>query len=227
MGKANTFVGELLDHIFLNAALALIGDASGLQPAATVGSLYLALHTADPGAAGSQNTSEAAYTSYARVAIARSAGGFTRTSQTMSNTADVTFPAATGGSETETHWSLGTASSGAGKILYSGPLCTTPKLFTATTADTLTVPGNAFVVDDRVVCFLVVGTTLPTGITGGTVYWVKSVSGNDITLSTTQGGSTLDVTAAGGGKIALSKQLAVSNGHTPKVTAGVLTLTEG
>ena len=41
-------------------------------------SMYLALHTADPGELGnSQSTSEIAYTGYARVAIARSSSGFT------------------------------------------------------------------------------------------------------------------------------------------------------
>lgn len=227
MGKGNTFTQDLLDHLYLNTALALVGDASGLQPSATAGNLYMALHTADPGAAGAQNTSECAYTSYARVAIPRSGSGFTRTLQKITNFAEVAFPQCTGGSETATHWSIGTASSGAGKVLHTGPLSLNAVIFTATTADTLTCPAHTLVVDDRVVAYAVVGITLPTGITAGTIYWVKTVSGNDITLSTTQGGSTLDVTAAGGGKIALSKQLAISNGITPKVAAGVLGITEG
>jgi hypothetical protein len=227
MGKGNTFTQDLLDHVFLNTALALIGDASGLQPSATAGNLYLALHTADPGAAGAQNTSECAYTSYARTAVPRSGSGFSRTLQKITNVAEIAMPACTGGSETATHWSIGTASSGAGKVLWTGPLSLNAVIFTATTADTLTCPGHTLVVDDRVVFYAVVGITLPTGITAGTVYWVKTVSGNDITISTTQGGSTLDVTAAGGGKIALSKQLAISNGITPKVAAGVLGITEG
>jgi hypothetical protein len=227
MGKGNTYAGESLAHLYTNTALALVGDASGLQPSATAGSVYLALHTADPGAAGSQNTSECTWTGYARVAVARSGSGFTQTGQQVVNAADINFPACTGGSETATHWSLGTASSGAGKILHSGPLASGAKVFTATTADNITVPGNAFVVDDRVVFYSLPLVTMPSGITAGTVYWVKSVSGDVITISTTQGGSTLDITAAGGGKIALSKQLAISNGITPKVTAGQLVVTEG
>jgi hypothetical protein len=227
MGKSNTFAQEFLDHLYLNTTIPLVGDAAGLLASAVAGSVYLALHTADPGAAGVQTTSECAYTSYARTAVARSAGGFTRTGQVMSNTADINAPACTGGSETATHWSLGTASSGAGKILHSGPLASGAKIFTATVADTLTVPANAFVVDNRVVFYALPGVALPTGIVQGTVYWVKTVSGNDITISTTQGGATLDVTAAGGGKIALSSQLAISSGITPKVTAATLAITEG
>ena len=56
--------------MFNNTDFANIGDAGGLQNSATAGSLYVSLHTADPGEAGSQTTNEANYTSYARVAVA-------------------------------------------------------------------------------------------------------------------------------------------------------------
>lgn len=227
MGKGTTFAGELLDHIYRNATVPLIGDATGLLGAGTVGSVYAALHTADPGGGGSQNTSESAYTSYARVAIARSGAGFSLSGAALSNAASIDFPACTGGTETATHWSLGTASTGAGKILHSGPLAANGRVFTAEPGDTLYVPGNTLVVDDRVVFFAIPLIALPTGITAGTVYWVKTVSTNTITISTTQGGSTLDITAAGGGRLAQSKQLAISSGITPKIAASVLTITEG
>lgn len=122
MSKGNTFENELLLLVFNNTAIALIGDASGLQPSATAGSLYVALHTADPGEAGNQTTNEAAYTSYARVAVARSGAGWTVTGNAVTNAALVQFPQCTGSSETETHFSIGTAASGTGKILYRGAL---------------------------------------------------------------------------------------------------------
>ena len=122
MSKGNTFENELLLLVFNNTAIALIGDASGLQPSATAGSLYVALHTADPGEAGNQTTNEAAYTSYARVAVARSGAGWTVTGNAVTNAALVQFPQCTGSSETETHFSIGTAPSGTGKILYRGAL---------------------------------------------------------------------------------------------------------
>lgn len=75
MSMSNAFETSLLDHIFNNAAVANIGDAGGLQPSATAGSLYLSLHTGDPGEAGDQTTNETAYTNYARVAVVRTAGG--------------------------------------------------------------------------------------------------------------------------------------------------------
>ena len=122
MSKGNTFENELLLLIFNNDALPLIGDASGLQPSASDGSLYISLHTGDPGEGGNQTTSEAAYTSYARVAVARTTGGWTVSSNAVSNAALVQFPQCTGGSETLTHFAVGTASSSTGKILYKGAL---------------------------------------------------------------------------------------------------------
>lgn len=69
----------ILDLLFKNAASGLpgVGDATGPLPSATAGSLYIALHTADPGAGGDQTTSEATYTSYARVGVVRSGSGWT------------------------------------------------------------------------------------------------------------------------------------------------------
>jgi hypothetical protein len=122
MSKGNTFENDLMLHVFQNADIALIGDAAGLQNSATEGSLYVSLHTADPGEAGSQTTSESAYGSYARVAVARNNTAWTVSNNQASNTAAVTFPACTSGSETITYFAVGTASSGAGKLLYSGIL---------------------------------------------------------------------------------------------------------
>jgi hypothetical protein len=122
MSKGNTFENDLLLLIFNNTAAALIGDASGLQPSATAGSLYVSLHTADPGEAGTQTTNECAYTSYARVAVARSGAGWTVSGNAVTNAALVQFPQCTGGSETATHFAIGTASTSTGKILYKGAL---------------------------------------------------------------------------------------------------------
>lgn len=83
--------------------------------------LWLALHTADPGEAGTATTSESAYTSYARVAVSR-ATGFTVSGATVENAALVQFPISSGGSSTVTHVSIVTTSSGAGTIILSGAL---------------------------------------------------------------------------------------------------------
>lgn len=122
MSKSNTFENDLLQLIFNNVDVALIGDAAGLQNSATAGSLYVSLHTADPGEAGAQNTSETAYTNYARVAVARTVGGWTVSGSTVSNAALVQFPQCGVTGATLTHFGVGTDSSGAGKLLYSGAL---------------------------------------------------------------------------------------------------------
>lgn len=92
-----------------------------LQGSSSAGSFYIALHTASPGQTGTQATNEAAYTSYARVAVARTSGAWTVTGSnptTAENAAAVTFPAATGGSETETFASIGSLTSGAGVVYF-------------------------------------------------------------------------------------------------------------
>lgn len=122
MSKSNAFETSMLGLIFNNTDIAGIGDAGGVQNSATAGSLYISLHTSDPGEAGNQTTNESAYTSYARVAVARSAGGWTISGNSASNTALAQFPECTGGSETITHVGIGTDSSGAGTLLYSGAL---------------------------------------------------------------------------------------------------------
>jgi hypothetical protein len=122
MSASNAFETSLLNLIFVNLDIANIGDAAGLQNSATAGSLYVGLHTADPGEAGSQSTSETTYTGYARVAVARSAGGWTVSGNNVSNAAAITFGQDTVGSATLTHFSIGTDASGAGTLLFSGAL---------------------------------------------------------------------------------------------------------
>lgn len=112
MSKGNTTENDVLEHLFKATALSWAAN----------GNLYIALHTADPGEAGSQTTSEATYTSYARVAVARSGSGWTVSGNQASNAALIQFPQCTGGTNTITYVSIGTASSGTGQIVYSGAL---------------------------------------------------------------------------------------------------------
>ncbi|MGH8025461.1 MAG: phage tail fiber protein [Pseudoxanthomonas sp.] len=122
MSASNAFETLLLQLIFENANAANVGDATGLRGSTTAGVFYVGLHTADPGEAGAQNTTEANYTGYARVSVARSTAGWTVTGNTVVNDAAVTFGACTAGSSTCTHFSLGTDVSGAGNLLMSGAL---------------------------------------------------------------------------------------------------------
>lgn len=117
--KGTTFSNDFLKLIFNAVAIANIADNAAASP---LTNLYFAMHTADPGVGGAQTTSECTYTPYARVGVLRTSSGFTITGQNVSPVNDVNFPIVTSGTETATYWSLGTASSGAGKILYRGAL---------------------------------------------------------------------------------------------------------
>lgn len=122
MSASNDFENALLLLLFNNTNIANFGDATGIRGSATAGSFYIALHTADPGEAGSAITNECTWTSYARVAVARSGAGFTVTGSSVANAAQVQFPKCTGGTETATHFAVVNTSSGAGTIMTSGAL---------------------------------------------------------------------------------------------------------
>jgi len=137
MSIGNTFENDIMKLIFTATAIANIADNAGTSP---LTNLYVSLHTADPGEAGDQTTNETSYTSYARVAVARSGSGWTVTNNSVSPAATIAFPACTGGTATITHAAVGTASSGTGKVLFSGSISpsisvssgVTPQLTTST-----------------------------------------------------------------------------------------------
>lgn len=119
MSKGNTFENDLLQLIFNAVTIANIAINATSSP---LTHLYVSLHTADPGEAGTQQTSEATYGAYARVAVIRTAAGWTVSSNAVTNAADIVFPEASSGSNVITHFGVGTATSGAGKLLYKGAL---------------------------------------------------------------------------------------------------------
>jgi len=137
MSKSNALENALLLLIFNATAFANMADNAASSP---VTNLYVSGHTADPGEAGDQTTSECAYTSYARVAVARSGAGWTVTGNSVVPAATISFPACTGGTETMTHFGVGKLITTAGVLFYSGTVTpniaisngVTPQLTTAT-----------------------------------------------------------------------------------------------
>jgi hypothetical protein len=120
--KSAWFRTKSLEHVFLNADIPLIGDASGLLASAAAGNLYATLHTAAP-ASDDQTSNEATYTGYARLAIPRDGTNWEVTANEAKNLLEKLFPTKTNpGTQTITHVSVGVASTGAGKILYSKAL---------------------------------------------------------------------------------------------------------
>lgn len=138
-GKGNTFINDYL-KLLLNATT-ITGIAVN-DTGTPLTNLIMGLSTGTLSASSTQTSTEAAYTSYARVAIARTTGGFTAaTAQSSVLVATCSFPAATGGTETETYAMLGTDNTAStGKNLYFGPISpslavsngVTPQLSTAT-----------------------------------------------------------------------------------------------
>lgn len=115
MSKSNAFETAILALIFNGTAIADIAENDTTSPATT---LTVSLHTGDPGEAGTMTTSEATYTSYARVTVNRNSGGWTVSGNSVSPTADIAFPQATGGTNTITHFGIGTGVSN--NLMYSG-----------------------------------------------------------------------------------------------------------
>ncbi len=118
MSKTDILENGILNLIFKNLALANIGDASGLQPAATSGNFFIALfqNTAVP--TDSYDGIEASYTGYSRIAVNRTTGWTVGSGQAV-NSAPITFPPCSGGSaQTMAYFAIYTASSGGDRLFY-------------------------------------------------------------------------------------------------------------
>ena len=127
MTVTTSFGASLLGILLEATAITNVADNAASSP---LTNLYIALHTASPGIAGDQTTSEATYGGYARIAVARSGSGWTTTGLTATNDGAITFATATSGSETIRSASIGSLVSGAGVLYIFGGL-TTPLVITA------------------------------------------------------------------------------------------------
>ena len=115
MGHGNASSIDVLKVFFLN----------NYDPAwRTNANVFISLHTDDPGVGGNQLTHEAAYTSYDRVQVAKTAVGWTLDGTSYKNAAAIIFSKCTGSSSLVTHVAIGTVDkvTGAGQILFSGAL---------------------------------------------------------------------------------------------------------
>ncbi len=106
MSASNAFANDLLNAVFKTGEF---------------GPTYIALHTADTGAPGTQATSEAAYTGYARQQVATA--DWTVDVADFQNAAAIEFPEVTGAAGAVlTHFTIGNTATGAGKVLLRGKL---------------------------------------------------------------------------------------------------------
>jgi hypothetical protein len=141
MSFQDAYESAVLGAILNGTPIANLLDNAASSP---LTNLYLALHTADPGETGAaQTTSESAYPGYARLAVARTPGSpqwtITGSAPTSATCGQKVFSASTGAGTTLTHWSLGTAASGAGAIIFKGALASSiPIPASPPTAPTIT-----------------------------------------------------------------------------------------
>lgn len=119
MSKSNSLENSLLTLVFNATTFANVAVNATSSP---ITNIFVSLHTADPGEGGDQSTNEATYGAYARVAVARTSGGWTVTGNAVTNAAAIVFPECTSGSNTITHFGVGSLTSGAGVLFYSGAL---------------------------------------------------------------------------------------------------------
>lgn len=142
MSISNTTETAIMKLVFQAVAWANYADNAATSAQTNVG---MSLHTADPADAGDASTSEIGYTSYTRVNVARTTGGWSESGGVISPVSSIDFPAGTGGSGTATHFasakSNATPPTGAQAILWSGTVTpnivtgngVTPRLTTAST----------------------------------------------------------------------------------------------
>lgn len=256
MPKSNKNARAFLDLILLNSVVAGDTPASGadvyndfgsgttIGKSGTPGALYFSLHTASPGATGTQTTNEIAYTGYARIAMNRGAASI----WTMSTPADgfgaqavnfapVTFGKMTGGAGgIARFWGLGLELTGGDDLLWYGPLALeTAKPFAvidlpsdATLANNDILCTNTYSAGDQV-CFIdVPGSAIPAGLTEDTYYFViaTGLTADKFRVSTTAGGSAVDITGEGAGYVCKVLEKNVTLNDEPKIDAGAAVIIE-
>lgn len=179
---------------------------------------WVALHTADPGETGANEVSGGTGP-YARQQAAFGAAS----AGAVANSAQIDFAGMP--ATTVWAWSIWTAVSG-GTCLWTGWSGTVDLIAVSVAADltgnTLQSPSHGLVNDDRVVFETVAGLSLPTGITAGTIYWVLATTTDTFTISTTQDGSAVDITAGGVALVHKVVGRTTTSGQTLRIAAGEL-----
>lgn len=138
MSMSNSAENSVLDLIFSATTWANYAINATSSPETNI---HTALATADPGDGGTMSTSEAAYTNYVRVNVARSTGFNAASSGAVTPAANIDFASSGASGSTITHFSFGKTGGGTAIIIVSGTVTPniaigaagiTPRLTTAT-----------------------------------------------------------------------------------------------
>mgnify|MGYP001003535323 CR=1 FL=1 len=206
MPISDYLANKLLDH--------QLGKTSWTMP-----TVYVSLHTGDPGKTGA---SEVAGGSYARQQVA-GAGWNAAASQLADNVNAINFTSMPACDVVAVGiWDALTT----GNFLRGGWLSTTVKPFvcTDTSGNLIRSPSHGFSAGDRVAFEAYDAGSIPTGLSLGTLYYVIAggLTSDDFAVSTTLGGAAVDITAAGAGKVRKVTVQTVSGGGTFTIGAGNL-----
>lgn len=208
MTKATTAANAVLNHHY-----------RGTTPSALT--TYLGLLTAV------ETPTEPVGNNYGRVALTTSNFGSVAASGSIANTAVINFPQASGSWGEIIGFGVYDASS-AGNLVRKSYL-TSGSYFTFSglaSTDIFTAPGHDLVLNDIVVVLDLSGSALPTGLTQGTKYYIINVSGDTFQLSTSQGGSAVNITTNGAGRIVQIVPQTIGNGAVASFPVGALVDTE-
>ena len=213
-GFTNYAEGKILDLIF--------GNTSYSVPA----TLYCALFTVTPADDGTGGT-EVTGGSYARVAVTNNTTNFPNATlgnpSVKQNGTAITFTTATADWGTVVGMGFYDASSSGNLIAWS-PLTGTSYAYTAlASSNVFTAPGSAFSNTNTVRLLFDLGGTTPSGVSIGTTYYIVSASGTTFKLSATSGGSEIDITTDGSGRIALLTSKTIQNGDTASFATSAFT----
>ena len=182
---------------------------------------HIGLHTlTDPGTGTNANAGEATGGSpaYARQAVTWGAAAAGLKSNTGALTFDV--PAGTYAYFTYFNAVTGNTSNYRGYAPFGGTVKGFAEVNAAgVTADTIYSSAHGLVNGDRVMVFNVFAESLPTGLTEGTIYFVVGATTDSFQVSTTSGGSAVDITAVG--EMFFQKVIAEVFGAQGQVTVAI------
>ena len=162
---------------------------------------YIGCHTlVDPGTGTTANAGEASGGSYARQAVAWASAA----AGTQANSGALTIPVAAGTYGFLTFWNASSGNSGTQYMGY-GPMGGSSAIKGFATVDpTMTndqffAPGHGLSNTNTLFVYPEFGTTLTAPLVSGTLYYVINSATNTFQLSTTSGGSAVDLTTLNSG----------------------------
>lgn len=211
--KSDYLENALLDHA--------LGGPDYTRP----GTVYLALFTVAPSDSG--GGTEVSGGSYARKSVTNNSTNFPGASSGQKLLAVAqAFATATANWGTAVAWGILDALT-SGNLLYWGYLMGPAKNFIGdASTDVITSSSHGYADTTKVRVEALSGTSLPTGISAGTDYYVRDSTTNTFKLAATSGGTAIDLTADGCGVVYTWLQKQIDNGDTASFGANQLAIQE-